>query len=63
VTAVSGLIYLAAADTGVAAIKENADSIPALIIAAWVSWGVWYSYLTRSKRVAATYGADTNQGA
>jgi hypothetical protein len=62
-TLVSGLIYLAATNTGVAAIKENVGTIPAFIVSAWVGRGVWYLYLSYSKRVAATYGPKNDQGA
>jgi hypothetical protein len=63
VTAVSVLIYLAATQTGVPAIKENARSIPTFIALGWFGRGVWYLYLSYSRRVAATFGLMNDQGA
>jgi hypothetical protein len=62
-TAVSGLVYLAATNTGVPAIAANARTIPKFIVAAWVGCVVWYLYLSYSKRVAATYRSEIGRTA
>ncbi len=62
VTAVSGLIYMAASNTDVQAFQESARSNFLLpLFSVWISCAVWYLYLTHSKRVAATYGLTTKQ--
>jgi hypothetical protein len=55
-TAVSGLIYLVATNTGAPVVQEDAVTIAAFIMAGWVGRVIWYLYLSYSKRVAATYG-------
>lgn len=59
---ISILIYLVATNTGVEILKKEASSIPAQIIGSWIGCGVWYLYLSLSKRVAATYGLKIEQG-
>src|ERR1043165_8329325 len=59
---ISILIYLAATNTGVEIIKREANAIPPQIIGSWIGCGIWYLYLSLSKRVAATYGLKTKQG-